>query len=130
MSSIISTTTIQKKEDPKVFTIPCSVGYHDFTRALCDNGASIILMPLAIYKQLGLGMPRPTTMRLQMADKSIKKPVGVVDDVLVWVGKFMLPNDFVILDCAVDRDIFVILRRPFLATGRALMDSENNEIKF
>ncbi|XP_059302275.1 uncharacterized protein LOC132054249 [Lycium ferocissimum] len=65
-----------------------------------------------------------------MADRSIKKPVGVIDDVLVQVGKFMLPADFVILDYAVDRDIPIILGRPFLATGRALMDSEKNEIKF
>ena len=87
-------------------------------------------MPLAIYKQSGLGKPRPTTMRLQMADRSIKRPVGVVDDVIVRVGEFLLPADFVILDCAVDRDIPIILGRPFLATGRALMDSEKNEIKF
>nr|XP_009779877.1 PREDICTED: uncharacterized protein LOC104229008 [Nicotiana sylvestris] len=103
---------------------------HDFARALYDNGASINLMPLAIYKKVGLGMPRPTSMRLQMADRSIKRPVGIVDDVLVRVGKFHLPTDFVILDCAVDKDIPIILGRPFLATGRALMDSEWNEIKF
>ncbi|XP_059288984.1 uncharacterized protein LOC132042471 [Lycium ferocissimum] len=130
VSSIISTNTVQKKRDLGAFTIPCSVGYHNFARALCDNGVIINLMPLAIYKQLGLGMPRPTTMRLQMADRSIKLPVGVVDEVLVWVGKFMLLDDFVILDYAFDRDIPIILGRPFLATGRTLMDSEKNEIKF
>ncbi|XP_059295397.1 uncharacterized protein LOC132048719 [Lycium ferocissimum] len=113
-----------KNRDPGVLTIPCSVGYHDFARALCDNGVSINLMPLAIYKQSGLGMPRTTAMRLQMADRSIKKPVGVVDDVLVQVGEFMLPADLVILDYAVDRDIPVILGRSFLSTGRALMDSK------
>ncbi|XP_059302344.1 uncharacterized protein LOC132054319 [Lycium ferocissimum] len=130
VSSIISTTSVQKKEDPGAFTIPCSVGHHDFARALCDNRASISLMSLAIYKQSRLGIPRPTTMRLQMADRSIKRPVGVVDDVLVRVGEFLLPADFIILDCSVDRDIPIILGRPFLATGRALMDSEKNEIKF
>ncbi|XP_070019541.1 uncharacterized protein [Nicotiana sylvestris] len=99
-------------------------------RALCDNGASINLMHLAIYKQAGLGMPRPTSMRLQMADRSIKRPVVIVEDVLVKVGKFHLPTDFVILDCAVDKEIPIILGRPFLAIGKALMDSERNEIKF
>ncbi|XP_059291537.1 uncharacterized protein LOC132045027 [Lycium ferocissimum] len=103
---------------------------HAFARALYDNGGSINLLPLAIFKQFGLGMPRLTSMRLQMADRSIKKPVGVIDDVLVQVGKFMLPADFVILDCAVDKDIPIILGRPFLAMGRVLMDSEKNEIKF
>ncbi|XP_059288757.1 uncharacterized protein LOC132042155 [Lycium ferocissimum] len=103
---------------------------HEFARALCDNGARINLMPLAIYKQSNLGMPRPTTMRLQMADRSIKRPGGAVDNVPVRVGKFLLPADFVILDCDVDREIPIILGRPFLGTVRALMDSKKNEIKF
>ncbi|XP_075108961.1 uncharacterized protein LOC142180786 [Nicotiana tabacum] len=124
------TTWCGKKEDPGAFTILCTIGTHDFVRALCDNGASINLMPLSIYKKEGLGMARPTSMRLQMADRSIKIPVGIVDDVLVKVEKFHLPADFVILDCAVDKEIPIILGRPFLATGRALMDSERNEIKF
>ncbi|XP_019241634.1 PREDICTED: uncharacterized protein LOC109221621, partial [Nicotiana attenuata] len=100
ISSIIATSIVQNKEDPGAFTIPCTIGTRDFARALCDNGASINLMPLAIYKQAGLGIPRPTSMRWQMADRSIKRPVGIVDDVLVKVGKFHLPADFVILDCA------------------------------
>ncbi|XP_019244376.1 PREDICTED: uncharacterized protein LOC109224244 [Nicotiana attenuata] len=130
VSSIIATTLVQKKKDPGAFTIPCTIGTREFARALCDNGASINLMPLAIYKQAGLGIPRPTSMRLQMADRSIKRPVGIVDDVIVKVGGFQLPADFVILDCAVDKEIPIILGRPFLATGRALMDSERKEIKF
>ncbi|XP_009788418.1 uncharacterized protein [Nicotiana sylvestris] len=101
----------------------------NLAKALCDNGSSINLMPLAIYKQAGLGMPRPTSIRLQMADRSIKRPVGIVDDVIVKVGKFHLPADFVILDCVVDKEIPIILGRPFLDTGRALTDSERNEIK-
>ncbi|XP_070050337.1 uncharacterized protein [Nicotiana tomentosiformis] len=130
VSSIIATTNVEKKEDPGAFTIPCTIGLQNFERALCDNGASINLIPLAIYKQAGLSMLRPTSVRLQMVDRSIKRPVRVVDDVLVKVGKFLLPDDFVILDCAVDKEIPIILGRPFLSTGRALMDSERNEIKF
>ncbi|XP_075088610.1 uncharacterized protein LOC142170617 [Nicotiana tabacum] len=80
--------------------------------------------------QVGLGMSRPTSIRLQMADRSIKRPVGFVDDVLVKVGEFHLHADFVILDCVVDKEIPIILGKPFLAIGRALMDSERNEIKF
>ncbi|XP_019225629.1 PREDICTED: uncharacterized protein LOC109207199 [Nicotiana attenuata] len=124
VSSIIATTTVQKKEDLGAFTIPCTIGLCDFPRALCDNGARINLMPLAIYKQAGLGMPRRTSMRLQMADRSIKRPVGIVDDVLVKVGMFLLPDDFVILDCAVDKEIPIILGRPFLSTGRTLMETK------
>ncbi|XP_070026430.1 uncharacterized protein [Nicotiana sylvestris] len=129
-SSIIAISTVQKKEDPGAFTIPCTIGARDFARALCDNRASINLMPLVMYKQAGLGMPRSTSMRLQMVDLPNKRSVGIVDDVLVKVGKFHLPADFVILNCAVDKEIPIILGRPFLATGRALMDSERNEIKF
>nr|XP_016479795.1 PREDICTED: uncharacterized protein LOC107801048 [Nicotiana tabacum] len=103
VSSIIAATTVQKKEDPGAFTIPCPIGLRNFARAFCDNGASINLMTLAIYKQAGLRMPRPTSMRFQMADRSIKRPVGIVDDVFVKVGKFLLPTDFVILDCVVDK---------------------------
>nr|XP_016445140.1 PREDICTED: uncharacterized protein LOC107770351 [Nicotiana tabacum] len=127
---IIATSTVQKKEDLGDFTITCTIGADDFARALCDNGDNINLMPLSIYKQAWLVMPRPTSMRLQMDDRSIKRPVGIVDDVLVKVGKFHLPADFVILDCAVDKEIPIILGRPFLAIGRALMDLERNEIKF
>ncbi|XP_070054346.1 uncharacterized protein [Nicotiana tomentosiformis] len=76
------------------------------------------LMPLPIYKQARLGMLRPTSMGLQMADRSIKRPVGIVDDVLVKVGKFLLLADIVILDCAIDKEIPIILGRPFLATDR------------
>ncbi|XP_059315430.1 uncharacterized protein LOC132066051 [Lycium ferocissimum] len=130
VSSIISSSNIEKKGDPGAFTIPCTSGHHNFARALCDNGASINLMPLAIYKQAGLGTPKPTSMRLQMADRTIKRPVGIVDDILVRVGEFLLPADFVILDCAVEKEVPIILGRPFLATGRALMDSEKHEIKF
>ncbi|XP_019244349.1 PREDICTED: uncharacterized protein LOC109224218 [Nicotiana attenuata] len=130
VSSNIAITTVQKKEDPRAFSIPCTIGVHDIARALCDNGSSINLMPLAIYKKAGLGLPRPISKRLQMADRSIKRPVGIVDDVLVKVGKFLLPADFVILDCVVDKQIHIIFGRPFLPTGRALMDSEQNEIKF
>ncbi|XP_070015516.1 uncharacterized protein [Nicotiana sylvestris] len=130
ISSIIATSTVQKKEYLGAFTIPCTIGAHDFARALCDNGASINFMPLSIYKQAGLGMPRPTSMRLQMADRSIKRPVGIVDDVLVKVEKFHLPADFVILDCAVDKEIPIVLGRPFLAIARELMYSKRNEIKF
>ncbi|XP_070029133.1 uncharacterized protein LOC142170334 [Nicotiana tabacum] len=105
VSSIIATTTVQNKEDPRAFTIPCTVGVHDFARALCDNGASINLMPLAIYKQERLGMPSPTSMRLQRADRSIQRQVGIFDYVFVKVGKFHLLADFLILDCVVDKEI-------------------------
>ncbi|XP_070029763.1 uncharacterized protein [Nicotiana sylvestris] len=91
-----------KLEDPDAFTILCTIGSADFAKALCDLGESINLMPYSMFKTLGIGQPRTISMRLQMADRTMKRPLGIIDDVLVWVDKFILPADFVILDCEVD----------------------------
>ncbi|XP_070005234.1 uncharacterized protein [Nicotiana sylvestris] len=72
---------------------------------------------------------RPTSMLLQLADRTVKRPTGILDDVLVQVGKFVFPADFVILDCQVDEEIPIILGRPVLASGRALIDCETRELK-
>ncbi|XP_070017149.1 uncharacterized protein [Nicotiana sylvestris] len=119
-----------KLEDPGAFTIPCTIGSADFTKALCDLGASIHLMPYSVFKTLGIVQPRPTFMRLQMADRTMKRPLGIIDDVLVHVYKFILPVDFVILDCKVDYEVPIILGRPFLATGKALVDVKADELTF
>ncbi|XP_070039924.1 uncharacterized protein [Nicotiana tomentosiformis] len=119
-----------KLEDPGAFAISCTIGSADFAKALCDFGASITLMPYYVFKTLGIGQPRPTYMRLQMMDRTMKKPLGIIDDVLVRVDKFILPADFVILDCEVDYEVPIILGRPFLATRKALVDVEAGELTF
>ena len=103
-------------EDPGAFTIPCTVESLHFAKALCDLGASINLIPLSIYKKLGLGDPKPIVMWLLMADRTVKRPIGILHDVLVKVESFIFPVDFVILDCEVDFEVPIILGRPFLAT--------------
>ncbi|XP_047268854.1 uncharacterized protein LOC124898824 [Capsicum annuum] len=128
--AVSSQSLVQKEPDPGAFTIPCTVGSIKFTKALCDLGASINLMPLDIYKNLGLGDPTPTTMRLVMANRLMKWPVGVLHDVPVKVADFILPADFVILDCDVDFEVPIILGIPLLSTGRVLVDMELNELKF
>ncbi|XP_070057360.1 uncharacterized protein [Nicotiana tomentosiformis] len=65
----------------------------------------------------------------KLADRTVKRPSGILDDVLVQVGKIVFPIDFVILDCRVDEEIPIILGSPFLATGRALIDCETGELK-
>ncbi|KAK4733613.1 hypothetical protein R3W88_007874 [Solanum pinnatisectum] len=129
-SAIATRSLVQKKEDPEAFTIPCTIRLLHFAKALCDLGASINFMPLSIYKKLGLGDPKPTAMRLLMADRTMKKPIGVLQDVLVKVESFIFPVDFVILDCDVDFEVPIILGRPFIATGHALVDTEKGQIKF
>ena len=87
-------------------------------KALCDLGASINLMPLSIYKKLGLGDPKPTAMQLLMANRTLKWTIGILHDVLVKVELFIFPTDFVILDCEVD------LKCPFFLGGHSLLREE------
>ncbi|XP_070046121.1 uncharacterized protein [Nicotiana tomentosiformis] len=119
----------EKLSDPGSLTIPCTIGSYAFVKALCDLGESINPMPLSIYKMLGIGRARPTSMLLQLADRTVKRLSGIFDDVLVQVKKFVFPADFIILDCKVDVEIPIILGRLFLATGRALIDCEMRELK-
>ncbi|XP_070007336.1 uncharacterized protein [Nicotiana sylvestris] len=119
-----------KLEDPDAFTIPCTIGSANFAKALCDLGASINLIPYSVFKTLGFRQPRATSMRMQMVDRTLKRPFCIVDDVLVRVDKFILPVDFVILDCEVDYEVSIIMGRYFLTTGKALVDVELGELTF
>ncbi|XP_058786629.1 uncharacterized protein LOC131661193 [Vicia villosa] len=114
-----------KKPDRGSVTIPCTIGDRSFKRALIDLGASVSLMPLSIYRKLGIGRVQDTRMTLQFADHSVKKPFGIVEDVLVKVDKFVFPVDFVILEMPEDEEIPLILGRPFLEIGRCMIDIEN-----
>ena len=128
-SAIIQRKLPPKLKDPGSFTVPCAFGDTIFERALCDLGASINLMPLSIYRRLGLGEVKAASLTLQMADRSLKHPRGVVEDVLIKVGKFIFPVDFVVLDMEEDYNVPIILGRPFLAIGRALIDVQKGELK-
>ncbi|XP_070032657.1 uncharacterized protein [Nicotiana tomentosiformis] len=119
-----------KFDDLGAFTIYCTIGSADFAKALCDLGASINLMPYSVFKTLGIGKPRTIYMRLQMEDRTMKRPLGIIDDVLVCVDKFILLVGFVILDYEMDYEMTIILGRPFLATGEALVDVEAGELTF
>ena len=128
-SAILQRKLPQKLKDQSSFTIPCTIGNAIFEKALCDLGASINLMPLSIFKRLGLGEARPTTVTLQLADRSLKHPRGVIEDVLVKVDKFIFPADFIVLDMEEDKEIPIILGRPFLTTGRTMIDVQRGELK-
>nr|XP_009612345.1 uncharacterized protein LOC104105683 [Nicotiana tomentosiformis] len=106
-----------KLKDLRYFTIPLANEKHDIGRALCDLGASVNLMPLSIFKQLELGVPRPTTITLQLADRSLAVLEGIIEYVLVRVGKSIFPANFIIFDYMADEEVPVILGVPFLATG-------------
>ena len=115
-------------KDPGSFTIPCSIGKHEFKKALCDSGASINLMPLSVVHRLSLGELTSTAITLQMADISMAQPEGVLEDVLVKVGKFIFPVDFVIMKMEEDTQVLLLLGRPFLATRETLINVKKGEL--
>ena len=87
------------------------------------------LLPYSVYKQLGLGELKPTNITLSLADRSVKIPKGIVEDVLVKVDKFYYPVDFVVLDTEPiangPNHVPIILGRPFLATANAIINCRN-----
>ena len=127
-SAVIQRSLLAKMKDPGSFAIPCSIGKYEFKKALCDSGAIINLMPLSVVQRLSLGELTPTTITLQMADRSMAKPEGVLEDVLVKVGKFIFPMDFVIMKMEEDNQVPLLLGRPFLATGAALIYVQKGEL--
>nr|GEW18095.1 reverse transcriptase domain-containing protein [Tanacetum cinerariifolium] len=96
--------------------------------ALADLGASINLMPLSMWKELSLPEITPTCMTLELADRSVSKPIGIAKDVKVKVGMFHFPADFVVVDFEPDPRVPLILRRCFLKTGHALIDMRKGEL--
>ena len=118
-SAVIQKSLPAKIKDPGSFTMPCRVGKYEFKKALCDSGASINLMPLSVVQRLSLGELTPTSITLQMANRSMAQPEGVLEDVLVKVGKFIFPVDFVVVKMEEDTQVLLLLGRHFLATGAA-----------
>uniref|UniRef100_A0A2N9G390 RNA-directed DNA polymerase n=1 Tax=Fagus sylvatica TaxID=28930 RepID=A0A2N9G390_FAGSY len=98
VSALIQHKIPPKYKDPGCPTISCIIGDHDIEQALLDLGASVNLMPYSVYLQLSLGELKPTMVVLQLADRSVKTPKGVVEDVLVQIDKFYYPVDFLILE--------------------------------
>lgn len=121
-SAILQNKLPPKLKDPGSFTIPCQIGAVHFDKALCDLGASINLMPYSVFEKLGVGQVKNTMVSLQLADRSIKFARGIVENVLIKVGKFVFPADFIVLEMEEDIEVPIILGRPFLATARALIE--------
>ena len=129
VSAIIQSKSPVKYKDPGCPTISVNIGGVNVEKALLDLGASVNLLPYSMYKQLGLGGLKPTAMTLSLADRSVKIPRGVIEDVLVQVDKFYYPIDFVVLDTDPIvkgiNHVPIILGRPFLATSNAIINCRN-----
>nr|GEX52575.1 reverse transcriptase domain-containing protein [Tanacetum cinerariifolium] len=127
-SAVLLKKLPKKPGDPGKFFIPCDFSEMDECLALADLGASIDLMPLSVWKIFSLPELSPTFVTFELADRSISRPVGVIKDVSVKVGKFYFPADFVVVDFDADPRVLLILERSFLKTGRALIDVYEGEL--
>ncbi|XP_078162050.1 uncharacterized protein LOC144557355 [Carex rostrata] len=127
-SAILRSELPPKLEDPGKFSIPYTIGKTTIKKALCDLGASVSLMPCTIFDRMGVGELSPTQMTLQLADSSVRLPLGIVEDVPVQVGKFYVPADFVVMEMEEDKEVPIILGRPFLRTAGAIIDVFNGTL--
>ncbi|CAM8999521.1 unnamed protein product [Rhodiola kirilowii] len=121
-SALFSKQIPQKMGDPGKFTIPCSIGDMNFSSPLADLGASVSVMPLAIYQKLKLNGVKTAKMTLQLADGTTRRPWGLVENVPIKVDKFYIPCDFVVVDMGGNFSSSLILGRPFLATAGFKVD--------
>ncbi|GKE45189.1 reverse transcriptase domain-containing protein [Tanacetum coccineum] len=127
-SAVILNKLPEKLGDPGRFLIPCKFPGMDKCLALADLGASINVMPFSMWKKLKLPNLTPTCMTLELADRSISRPIGIAKDVNVKVGVFQFPADFVVVDFEPDPRVPLILGRCFLKTSRALIDVYEGEL--
>ena len=129
VSAIIQSRNPVKYKNPGSPTISVNIGGNCIDKSMLDLGASVNLLPYSVYKQLGLGELKPTNITLSLADRLVKIPKGIVEDVLVKIDKFYYPVDFVVLDTEPianePNHVPIILGRPFLATANAIINFRN-----
>ncbi|XP_050914870.1 uncharacterized protein LOC127129789 [Lathyrus oleraceus] len=129
-NSITENKLAKNEKDLGSFSIPCALGNHDIDKALLDLGANVSLMPLAIGNRLNLGEMQPTRMSLQLADRSIKYPIGILENILVRIGQLYIPTGFVVMDIKEDEEIPILLGRLFLSTAGAIIDVKRGKMTF
>ncbi|GJU36717.1 hypothetical protein Tco_1185071 [Tanacetum coccineum] len=112
----------RKEKDPWSFTLPCYINNVCFEYALADLGGSVSAMPLSTYLNLGLGELAHTKLTAELPDITVKHQKGIAKNVLVGIGKFVFPINFIILDMPEDVKVPLILKRPFLSTAHAKID--------
>ncbi|GJW09659.1 reverse transcriptase domain-containing protein [Tanacetum coccineum] len=117
-----------KLRDPVSFLIPCNFNKTFSCNALADLGASINLMPHSLYAKLSLKTLKPTKISVRLADRSFQYLVGIAENMLVKVGKFTFPVDFVILKMEEDSKVPLILGRPFLHTADAVIRVKQKQL--
>ncbi|KAJ9542794.1 hypothetical protein OSB04_029300 [Centaurea solstitialis] len=125
VSAVFQKKLPPKCKDPGVFTIPCKLGNVTINRAMLDLGASINVMPYSIFKILNVGSLQETGVIIQLADRSLVHPKGVLEDLLVQVNELVFPADFYVIDMEEDshpKSTSILLGRPFLKTAKTKID--------
>ncbi|XP_021311867.1 uncharacterized protein LOC110433681 [Sorghum bicolor] len=120
----------EKKQDPGIPTISCSIGAQQFDHALCDLGASVSVMPKSVFDRLNFTNLEATTMTLQLADSSVLYPAGIAQDIPIKIRGYYVSVDFVVLNMELTKETPLILGRPFLSTAGAQIDGGAREIHF
>ncbi|XP_010445599.2 PREDICTED: uncharacterized protein LOC104728298 [Camelina sativa] len=129
-SAIIQNKVVAKKlEDSGSFTLPCTLGPLSFSHCLCDLGSCVSLMPLSVAKRLGFTHYKKCMITLVLADRSVRTPVGVLEDLPVMIGHFEIPTDFVVLEMDEEPKDPLILGRPFLRTAGTMIDVKSGKIQ-
>ncbi|GJY84566.1 reverse transcriptase domain-containing protein [Tanacetum coccineum] len=126
--AILQNKVPPKLGDPGSFLIPCNFNKAFSCNALADLGASINLMSYSLYVKLSLETLKPTRMSVILADRSFQYPVGIAKNMLVEVGKFTFPADFVILEMEEDNKVPLILGRPFLHVADAVIRVKQKQL--
>ncbi|RDX85215.1 hypothetical protein CR513_33632, partial [Mucuna pruriens] len=127
----ISHVLPKKCQDPGIFSVPYTIGNCTFADAMLDLGVSINVMPASTYRSLNFGDLEPTRMTIQLANRSIVQPLGVLEEVLVQVNELIFPADFYVLDMedkTSGKGSTLILGRPFLMTARTKIDADYDEV--
>ncbi|GJZ34552.1 reverse transcriptase domain-containing protein [Tanacetum coccineum] len=127
-SAMIQNKVPPKLRDPESFLFPCNFNQNFSCNALADLGASINLMPYSLYAKLSLKNLKPTKISIRLADRSFQYPVGIAENMLVKVGKFTFPADFIILKIEEDSKVSLILGRPFLHTADAVIRVKQKQL--
>ncbi|XP_050896951.1 uncharacterized protein LOC127103760 [Lathyrus oleraceus] len=129
-NSIVENKLAKKEKDPGKFSIPCILVNHVIHKAFLDLGASVRLMPLVVSRRLNLGELQPTKMSLQLSDRSVKYPVGILEDIPYRIEQLYIPTNFMVMDIKEDDEIPILLGRPFLSTARATIHVKRGKLNF
>lgn len=99
-------------------------------KSLFGLGDNVSLMPLSICERLNLGDLKPTKMSLQLPDRSVKYPIGILEDILVRIGQLYVPTNFVVMDIKDDSHISILLGKPFLTTASTIIYVKRGKLTF